>query len=46
MAVQLERFARDAKICDIHEGSEQVQKNTIASALLGKHKRLRQWPRQ
>jgi alkylation response protein AidB-like acyl-CoA dehydrogenase len=35
---EVERFARDAKICEIYEGTKEIQKNTIASALLGKLK--------
>ncbi len=34
----VERFARDAKICEIYEGTKEIQKNTIASALVGKLK--------
>ena len=34
----MERFARDAKICELYEGTKEIQKNTIASALLGKLK--------
>jgi alkylation response protein AidB-like acyl-CoA dehydrogenase len=32
----VERFYRDAKIMEIYEGTKEIQKNTIASALLGK----------
>ncbi|MGD2124738.1 MAG: acyl-CoA dehydrogenase family protein [Desulfobacteraceae bacterium] len=32
----VERFYRDAKIMEIYEGTREIQKNTIASALLGK----------
>jgi alkylation response protein AidB-like acyl-CoA dehydrogenase len=32
----VERFYRDAKILEIYEGTKEIQKNTIASALLGK----------
>jgi alkylation response protein AidB-like acyl-CoA dehydrogenase len=32
----VERFYRDAKITEIWEGTKEIQKNTIASALLGK----------
>ncbi len=35
---EVERFARDAKICEIYEGTKEVQKNTIASYLIGKVK--------
>jgi alkylation response protein AidB-like acyl-CoA dehydrogenase len=35
---EVERFARDAKICEIYEGTKEIQKNTIASALVGKLK--------
>jgi alkylation response protein AidB-like acyl-CoA dehydrogenase len=41
MAVQVERFARDVKICDIQEVTKAIRKNTIASALIGKLRRLR-----
>ncbi|MHC1603261.1 MAG: acyl-CoA dehydrogenase family protein [Candidatus Syntropharchaeales archaeon] len=27
---------RDAKICEIYEGTREVQKNTIASGVIGK----------
>ena len=33
---EVERFYRDAKIMEIYEGTREIQKNTIASALLGK----------
>ena len=33
---QVERFYRDARIMEIYEGTREIQKNTIASALLGK----------
>jgi len=33
---EVERFYRDAKITEIYEGTREIQKNTIASALLGK----------
>jgi len=33
---EVERFYRDAKICEIYEGTKEIQKNTIASAILGK----------
>jgi len=32
----VERFYRDAKIMEIYEGTREIQKNTIASSLLGK----------
>ena len=35
---EVERFARDAKITELYEGTREIQKNTIASALLGKIK--------
>jgi alkylation response protein AidB-like acyl-CoA dehydrogenase len=35
---EVERFARDAKITELYEGTREIQKNTIASALLGKLK--------
>ncbi len=35
---EVERFYRDAKICEIYEGTKEIQKNTIASALLGRLK--------
>jgi alkylation response protein AidB-like acyl-CoA dehydrogenase len=35
---EVERFYRDAKICEIYEGTREIQKNTIASSLLGKFK--------
>jgi len=35
---EVERFYRDAKICEIYEGTKEIQKNTIASALIGKLK--------
>jgi alkylation response protein AidB-like acyl-CoA dehydrogenase len=35
---EVERFARDAKICELYEGTKEIQKNTIASAILGKIK--------
>ena len=35
---EVERFYRDAKITEIYEGTREIQKNTIASALLGKIK--------
>ena len=34
----VERFYRDAKITEIYEGTKEIQKNTIASVLLGKMK--------
>jgi alkylation response protein AidB-like acyl-CoA dehydrogenase len=33
---EVERFYRDAKIMEIYEGTKEIQKNTIASSLLGK----------
>jgi alkylation response protein AidB-like acyl-CoA dehydrogenase len=33
---EVERFYRDAKIMEIYEGTREIQKNTIASSLLGK----------
>jgi len=33
---EVERFYRDARITEIYEGTKEIQKNTIASALLGK----------
>lgn len=35
---EVERFARDAKITEIYEGTKEIQKNTIASAIIGKIK--------
>ena len=35
---EVERFYRDAKITEIYEGTKEIQKNTIASALIGKEK--------
>src|SRR5512139_756778 len=35
---EVERFYRDAKITEIYEGTKEIQKNTIASALIGKSK--------
>ena len=35
---EVERFYRDAKICEIYEGTKEIQKNTIASAIIGKLK--------
>jgi alkylation response protein AidB-like acyl-CoA dehydrogenase len=35
---EVERFYRDAKITEIYEGTKEIQKNTIASAVLGKFK--------
>jgi alkylation response protein AidB-like acyl-CoA dehydrogenase len=35
---EVERFYRDAKICEIYEGTKEIQKNTIAGALLGRLK--------
>ena len=33
---EVERFYRDARITEIYEGTKEIQKNTIASSLLGK----------
>jgi alkylation response protein AidB-like acyl-CoA dehydrogenase len=33
---EVERFYRDAKITEIYEGTKEIQKNTIAAAILGK----------
>ena len=35
---EVERFYRDAKITELYEGTKEIQKNTIAGALLGKIK--------
>jgi alkylation response protein AidB-like acyl-CoA dehydrogenase len=35
---EVERFYRDAKICELYEGTKEIQKNTIARALVGKLK--------
>lgn len=35
---EVERFYRDAKITEIYEGTREIQKNTIASSLIGKLK--------
>ena len=35
---EVERFYRDAKITEIYEGTKEIQKNTIASAVIGKMK--------
>ena len=35
---EVERFYRDAKITEIWEGTKEIQKNTIASAIIGKLK--------
>ena len=35
---EVERFYRDAKITELYEGTREIQKNTIASAILGKMK--------
>ncbi len=35
---EVERFYRDAKITEIYEGTKEIQKNTIASYLIGRHK--------
>jgi alkylation response protein AidB-like acyl-CoA dehydrogenase len=35
---EVERFYRDARVTEIYEGTREIQKNTIASALIGKAK--------
>lgn len=35
---EVERFARDAKITELYEGTKEIQKNTIAGYLIGKKK--------
>ncbi|KPA10195.1 acyl-CoA dehydrogenase domain-containing protein [Candidatus Magnetomorum sp. HK-1] len=35
---EVERYARDAKITELYEGTKEIQKNTIASYLIGKIK--------
>ena len=35
---EVERFYRDARITEIYEGTREIQKNTIASAIVGKLK--------
>ena len=35
---EVERFYRDAKITEIYEGTKEIQKNTIAGAIIGKLK--------
>jgi len=35
---EVERFARDAKITELYEGTREIQKNTIAGYLIGKQK--------
>jgi alkylation response protein AidB-like acyl-CoA dehydrogenase len=35
---EVERFYRDARITEIYEGTREIQKNTIAGALIGKLK--------
>lgn len=35
---EVERFYRDAKITELYEGTKEIQKNTIAGALIGKLK--------
>jgi len=35
----VERFYRDARITEIYEGTREIQKNTIASAIVGKWKK-------
>ena len=34
----VERYYRDAKITEIYEGTKEIQKNTIASSVMGKLK--------
>jgi len=36
---EVERYARDAKITELYEGTKEIQKNTIASYLIGKIKK-------
>ena len=33
---EVERFYRDARITEIYEGTSEIQKNAIASAVIGK----------
>ena len=33
---EVERYYRDARITEIYEGTREIQKNTIASAVIGK----------
>ena len=35
---EVERFARDAKITELYEGTKEIQKNTIAGYLIGKNR--------
>ena len=35
---EVERFYRDAKITELYEGTKEIQKNTIASSVIGKMK--------
>jgi alkylation response protein AidB-like acyl-CoA dehydrogenase len=35
---EVERYYRDAKICEIYEGTKEIQKHTIAGAVIGKVK--------
>jgi alkylation response protein AidB-like acyl-CoA dehydrogenase len=35
---EVERYYRDAKITELYEGTKEIQKNTIASAVIGKIK--------
>jgi alkylation response protein AidB-like acyl-CoA dehydrogenase len=35
---EVERYYRDAKITELYEGTKEIQKNTIASAIIGKIK--------
>ncbi len=37
---EVERFYRDAKITEIYEGTKEIQKNTIASSVIGKLKKV------
>jgi alkylation response protein AidB-like acyl-CoA dehydrogenase len=36
LVYEVERFARDANITEVYEGTTEIQKNTIASYLIGK----------
>jgi len=38
MEHEVERFYRDAKITEIYEGTREIQKNTIASSIVGRFK--------
>lgn len=35
---EVERFYRDAKICELYEGTKEIQKNTIAGDIIGRLK--------